>query len=404
MFMNIFLNIYFQSKINMATNSLKIMIFSWNADGIRLCETLSTTRAQQQRGAFSKFIGFKKDCVTPNFFIEIRRFIEDERPGLVVMTTQDEDISKTYFHAEVLPREMVESGYVMVQRQKLDNIGERASGLMLPNVPGGQPKGSALRVSVYARSDVYPGIQEMESQLRQSFSEGYLVSSLIQNNRYAGAICVYVWHAVYGRMAFIATHLPSGVDALLVKGKNKKIDQRTYNRAIYYGNNLCLANAMNVFVESLDPEDKPDYVFLIGDLNYNISSSTKTTQQIINEITQNPATIKNYRANDELTEALKEPFLKGFKEGVQNRGPEFLPTWKMRRERGDDCVSPTLQKGIPANCYDGSNGIGWHDRILYSDDGSNVVSCNRYVRVDAANMHMSEHAGVAGVYTVPAIN
>ena len=101
-----------------------IMCFTWNASGLRICETLSQDKADSSRKGFK--LTKRADCVAPDFFLGIRDLIIQKQPTLVVMTTEDENNKDTYFHSELLPHEMSEHGYTLLKRDVLDNIGEAA--------------------------------------------------------------------------------------------------------------------------------------------------------------------------------------------------------------------------------------------------------------------------------------
>lgn len=383
-----------------------IMCFSWNAAGLRLCETMSQAKADAARTGFKAFIMRKKPCLAPDFFEEIRSAINARRPSLVVMTTQDEDESDTYFHADLLPSSMPEIGYSLLKREKLDGVGEAASGISQIRAPTGKPSGSALRTSIYARTEIIPSLRA-EEKLMPGFFE-HDAATCIQGDRVSGAIAIYVWHPTYGKFVFISTHLPSGVTALKV---GKGLDYASYRVASRSTNSLCLLRMYNQFVASLAPESRPDHVFLLGDLNYDIVIPGKKNIEVVSELAANvtAAKFKDLQKYDELKKAMEEVPLAGFKEGVSAEGPLFMPTWRMARGRPDTCVPDSKTTKIEVSCFGEPNealgGLGWHDRILYREmmTSNYMAHCMEYNRIDVRNMHASTHAGVLGTFEMRSV-
>jgi len=389
--------------------SFTIMCFSWNASGLRLCETMSQTKADVARTGIKAFITMKKKCLAPDFFEDIRETIRNKRPSLVIMTTEDEDSSGSYFHSDLLVQSMPEIGYTLVKKDKLNNIGETASGVTPTKVVSGTPSGSALRVSIYATNEVFPGIISEEKVLQGFFNnDGQKEMVYQQGDRVSGAIASYIWHETYGKFAFISTHLPAGVNSFKV---GKDLDYRSYRAVSRAANNLCLISVMNQLVDSLPMEAKPDHIFLIGDLNYDIFIPNKKNIDIVTELAANisPAKIRDLQKYDELKKALDDVPLNGFKEGVSGEGPLFLPNWRLAKGRGKECVPEKNATKISTSCFgepnDAVGGLGWHDRILYKEMmTSNFIShCIDYNRIDIKNMHASSHAGVVAFFEIRSV-
>lgn len=387
-----------------------IMCFSWNAAGLKLCETMSQSKADEARKGFRAFITLKKPCVAPDFFEEIRAIIYARRPSLVVMSTEDEDDSDTYFHSDLLPKAMPEIGYGQLKRDKLEDVGESALFSDISRIKSGKPSGSALRMSIYALNQLIPELKFEEKKLAQFFgNDGQIEVSCKQGDRISGAIGAHVWHETYGKFLFIATHLASGGDALRVGGL---IDFSAYRSATRSANNLCLISIFSRLINIVPEEAKPDHVILLGDLNYDIVVPGKTNTQLIPELAGNvnASKIKELQKFDELKRALEDSPLVGFKEGVAGEGPLFLPTWKLARNRPDSCVPTTDTKKIDNTCFakmtEGFSGIGWHDRILYKENITSnfMMHCMDYNRMDIKNMHASTHAGVTAFFELRSIS
>lgn len=380
-----------------------IMCFSWNASGLRLCETMSQLRADEARAGLRSYITRKPPCIVPDFFEEIRHEITTRRPSLVVMTTQDEDSNGTYFHAELLPNALPEINYSLLKRNVLTGIGETASGVKLTNVPSGEPGGSALRISIYAHNSIIKSLREMEENIN-----GQVESTCDQGSKMSGAIASYVWHPVYGKFAFIAVHIPAGVNTLTGKRENY-LAHRTKNKA---GNIICLLKIYEELVISLPDELRPDHLFLLGDMNYDIVLHSKDAQAAIKEISDNvsAAKLKELQRYDEMRWDMNSYPLYGFKEGVAGEGPLFMPTWNLERGRPSSCAPGKTSTQVDPKCFSKSIDplitIGWHDRILYKEfmTSKYMSHCIDYNRLDLDNMRQSTHAGVTAFFELRPIH
>ena len=120
--------------------------------------------------------------------------------------------------------------------------------------------------------------------------------------------------------------------------------------------------------------------------------------------------LKELQKHDELNKAKLDIPLIDFKEGVNDEGPVFMPTWKLSRDRGDSCI-PSPSNKMSLECFgvrdEQLKGFGWRDRILYKTmvgnerAGTNfMLRCDSYDRIDVGNMQKSTHAGVIGFYSI----
>lgn len=397
------------------TSPFSIMCFSWNAAGLRFCSTMF--EHEKQKGFFAK-IASKSNCVTPDFFNDISAVIRDKNPSLVVMSTQDEDSSNTYFHAEFLGSEMSRLKYSQLKRDKLDGVGETASKNPYDPklIPSGAPSGSALRMSIYARNDIFDGLEIQEKKLRDFFSANKIPRTFKceKDSTVAGAIATYVTDPTYGKFAFITVHLPLGTAAAKY---TKGMKYKDFRQNIKVTNDFCLQQMKNKFLHSIpDEKMKPDHIFIMGDFNYDILVDTGSTVVDLDGVRKWTANvdagkIKQLQDWDEL-KVIKSPgnVLEGFHEGVGGNGPWFLPTWRLVRGRGESCsksgnVGEKESAENLSSCYmkpsDDWGGFGWHDRILYMDvlgQTHFATHCTTYNRIDVQNMHHSTHAGVIATF------
>jgi hypothetical protein len=405
----------------MAAESFSIMCFSWNAAGLRFCSTMF--EHEKKKGFFAK-IASTSDCVTPDFFDEISKVIREKNPSLVVMSTQDEDISNTYFHAEFLETEMSRLKYSQLKRDKLDGVGETASKNPYDPkfIPSGKPSGSALRMSIYARNDIFDGLEVQEKKLTDFFSTNKIPRTFKceKDSTVAGAIATYVTDPTYGKFVFITVHLPLGTAAAKY---TKGMKYKDFRQNVTVTNNFCLQQMKNKFLHSIsDPAMKPDHVIVMGDLNYDILIDTGAAVVDLDQIRKWTASIdagkiKQLQDWDELKSVKSSGgVLEGFQEGVGANGPWFLPTWRMIRGRPEPCSKSgnVTERGAAENlssCYakpsDDWGGFGWHDRILYMDilgQAHYATHCTTYNRIDVLNMHHSTHAGVIATFEMKPIS
>lgn len=361
-----------------------ILAFSWNAAGLRICESLSSEKVEKARKGIKSV--FRKSCVAPNFFNNIRDLIITKKPILVVMVTEDESGSGSYFHSKFLPNIMPELGYNLINKQSKSASSEFDTDESIKKIPTGDPKGSLLQISIYSTSTqftVSPKVDTIQC------SQGSLLKS-----RKSVGIAVHLQHPQLGKLTFIAVQLTAGPMGKLAT-KMLYPEYRTSTRA---SNNLCLTDLITKFINSL--EQKPNGVFILGDFNYDVVISGRDPHDIIDYVSKNYTTtnVQQLHEHDELKREMKQGLLPGFNEGVDNNGPMFLPNFRLNRGRDEKC-----QSNLSASCYNSSSkigGIGWHDRILYKniDSAPYFIKCKDYSRLDILSMQSSTHCGVIGQF------
>lgn len=374
-------------------SGLRIACFAWNAAGLRICETTSSNEAIRARGGLRGI--FKKACVPADFIDPIRSYITESKPDVAILTTEDEDSSDTYFHAEIIPQIMSGLGFALFKRDKLDGVGEEASNNTPDSVITGPPGGSALRMSIYI-SDKEVDNFVVERKAVTNFFSRKAQKEIIckQGDRVSGAIATYMRHNVYGKICAIALHLPSAGNALGIVNNIRNYE--SYRAAITAANRLCMINIVNEAVETLPIDMRPDHIILMGDFNSDVVIQNTFPAQmrpIIDEAVGGKS-YKGLLEYDELRQVMAAP-LDGFLEGVNNAGPRFPPNYKLVRGRYSECSE--------SSCYD--NIFGWHDRILYKttiNAQGSTLECVDYRRIDSGNMKESDHAGVLGLYEIAA--
>src|SRR6056297_2891182 len=109
------------------TFSPKILIFSWNHQALRICETADLkTKKKNRQGYFGMGLttSYQFDCLLPDFFPEWQKIIEEKDPDVVVFGSQEDASPGSYMHSDFLPDVMEsELGYIFFKRTKLMGIG-----------------------------------------------------------------------------------------------------------------------------------------------------------------------------------------------------------------------------------------------------------------------------------------
>lgn len=389
-------------------NNFTIFVFTWNADGLRLCETLSRKEADNSRGYRKLVTGKIYPCTIPDFFIPIRDIIQSNDVDLIVIGTVEEPVRGTYFHSELMPHHLQSIGYYLLKHEKVEKIGDPSS--KLPNKINDTGE-TSIRMSIYVKRKLLSILKVEEEYLEQLIGDKGQIALRCERDspfkRISGAVAAYVWHPLYGRFVFICVELPSGVSILRM---GNSPDYLSYRQLMRAGNQVCLINMLNRLVH--DPRGhQPNHVMIFGDLNYNISIPNFYPAQSIRQISTNlsPTLFKElYITYDELYDDIQKIF-NYFKEGVDGEGPMFMPTWKLAYDRPPECSPTPNQTQLPfARCFDASllsEMPSWRDRIIYeeAEPSDYEINCLMYDRLDVGNMNKSTHAGVFGIFNMRSI-
>jgi len=370
-------NIVFRVPKTMS-GDLKILTFSWNASGVRLCETDSKLQAEKARSGFMGTLRNKKPCLVPDFFAELEDKIKDGKPHIVALTTQDEAENQTYFHAEFLPERMAILGYREFYREKLQNVGLHAFKTEhSERIPTGKPGTPALRFSVYVREDVADEFEINERDLQKNFS----VRKIYNSENKAGALATYLWHNDFGNICLVAVNFPV-LERIVRESEKHKYERArgiAKERADAFLGKVITSFYYNEAKSGGDRTLQPDYLIVMGDFGYNINGTAELKDAVTN--------LRSLKALDEF-----QPVQFNLNEGVNNSGPSFAPTWALKEGRREDCT-----KG----CYWGLV-AGWRDRVVYGQqpDSSRNLKCTEYAKVESTTIRRTVHNAVTSSFTV----
>lgn len=319
----------------------KILVVDINSDGISFCGVETEKEAADYRGNFFKRL-VRRACEPVKFFPALRDKIFATKPTIIVIGTQQEDVSHSKLHSEFLPRTMKGLGYDLVRSEMLKDVGIDASLLGADRM---KPGTLGLITSIYVQSH----FAELVT-VSKHFGTHYTI-----NGRKCGALCHYLYTTRH-RLAFINVSLPDSADIASVKTEQNRSH---YNQIIATGNELFMLQCLKEFALNEDPEFKPTSVIIFGDM----ATSIKTTKTAIEVIQSAQANLSQVIAADSFSETnhlLDITLIEG--------AITFPPTAGKRRDAPDTCEND-WQKMPPRACYAADNDykiLSYRNRIVHA--------------------------------------
>ena len=394
---------FYGPKLNLPPSipdKLKILCMTWNTESINICAY----------GTDNKWYGktypplFRPDkCYKAIQLINrIKDMVLLNSVDILVFGFQESAKPGDYFMSFSLPQFLKDIGYVLIKR-------ERAIGAGLTTLTKRKLRG--LRMSVFAKRSIYENIdiKVASSSFRPCGSNVFekMTQEIVRGK---GGLQFTIDIDGFRRYMFVNYHLPFKASRLNPTNPDKDLLLSLQTE--------CFKGTYKKFIE----ENKPDYSFVFGDLNYRVKGMNE------NQMFNQDNTIKKnynhwYENYDELNRLIKEisetdkalegwedieigkvilsEHYKGFREGPNDDGPGFAPTCKMMKGRGLDCTDRF--------CYQVTHKDGnlrlpsWCDRILYSHRNANKphIEAIIYDRIDSdVAMTCSDHAGVYGIFNI----
>lgn len=378
----------------------KIMIFSWNHQAVRIGDSID----EAKRGEWS--LAQIYESYPPDFFTYVESIIEHHSPDVVVFGSQEDAIPGSYFHSDFLPKKMADLYYNLQKRTRLMGLGiETYKALKTFDF-----KLRGLRLSIYTKPHL-TGVIELEERGMRDFlgEKGQLWANcsfpILQSK---GAVASYLKIPGMDPIVFICAHLPFDAESIkqAFLHHNSEIRKKAINYSNLSFNYLLQELIFNVKLEGLCLDNRDaltsldvGHVFFFGDLNYRVFSLERNMEErFMDDSAENLREI--YRKYDELYKELRDGrLLLDFQEGIDNRGPLFLPTCKMTKPRKTLETADTI--GDIFNVGSGQRKPSWCDRILHCDRKDTVhhTMCIEYDRLDEGDtMKKSDHAAIYGVY------
>lgn len=350
---------------------ISILCFTWNTSSIRIAESLDEEVIKQHRENVN-ILGidapslWKQDCNIFDAWYFILEKINTLSPSIVVIAFQEDIRPGSYAHSNLFPEEMAKINYSLFDKVTSMGIGKTSiEGLMNADLFL-----RGLRLSVYRKNDakcIYKSIQCDE------YSPNY--------SRNKTAVAIYVSLTNNETIAFINMHLPFNSDSLKESLLNG--DPMIRKNAIYEQNLF-----FNQAVKKLAIDKNINHVIIMGDLNYRIQPYNMTLGKLY-EVLNSYNFYDELKNIDEFYLQLKSDNIYFFNEGVDNKGPEFYPTCKLKKDRTDETY------GYKVGKYN-HRYPSWCDRILYKSNFNShrKIICNLYGSYDSGIIRKSDHCAV----------
>jgi len=386
----------------------KIMVFSWNTESVCLGESLDVKEYNNKSNYKINY-----NCQLPDFYYELDKMIKNNNIDIVVIGFQEDRFPGSYFHSHLLPNELSKLGYKLLKRNKLMGVGITT----YKGILNGDTFVRGLRLSVYIKNTIEnkPIIddenhifnQENKTNISviENKNDRYICSSLITRSK-GGIIIslnISLLNNINIKIGFICAHLPFNSKSI--------IDERIYMNKMLRQNELNHTNTcFNKIIENLalnceftsNNSLKHDFLIYFGDFNYRLSDH-RPANIVADELILNKNNYDYfsyiYNNNDELKEQINRRNIYEFNEGIDNKGPSFLPTCKMSKNRCKNITYWKLGKNnhrIPS----------WCDRILYKKYNNTYntnynIKCIYYNRFDVGNtMSKSDHSGIISIFNI----
>ena len=365
---------------------MKILIFDWNTASVPLCETMDDHQKRHNRSGLTTW---QWDSHIPDFWDTLSARIAKEDPDLVVIGFQEDRRPGSYFHSHFLPAYMPGLGYELFQRETLMGVGVTTVKNTLEN---GYPILRGLRTSIYVRSNQKPTDGKISNYVYSSGltrSKGGMGASLTLDNR---------------NLIFINCHLPFQAYSLIeAQSKQNPMIRQNY----LHDTNIAFNNIYEHFVlDQRTPQDStPTVVFYFGDFNYRVDDM-RGAEEVADEMgrtyAQDQEKFRNfYLEGDEMISQMRKGNIYSLDEGVEGRGPEFLPTCKLSKNRRDDHELGRLDHLPYKLGKHNQRRPSWCDRIVYTSIDAPEIRCLAYEHFDVGEtMAQSDHAAVLGIFTL----
>ena len=378
-------------------SSLGVLCMTWNTESVNICGY----KEGKWYGGKSPPVYYSPDpCYKSLDLIDkIKALVRSQRGKIDIMVFAFQESAKPgdYFFSWSLPEFLKGEGYVLLKR-------ERAIGAGLTTFTKQKLRG--LRTSIFVRQAVYETVPITMTSAGFNACGGEYTKELIRGK---GGLQITIDIEGFGKYMFVNYHLPFKASRL--NPDNPKRDELLYIQTD------CFTNTYTSFIQ----ENNPDYVFVMGDLNYRIQGLSENEMFNRDGSIQSDQFDKWYEDYDELHKLIdrlnydegweivdpdneepdKNHDSKGLKEGVGNKGPGFAPTCKMMKGRETNCTDRM--------CYQVTHNDGnyrlpsWCDRVLYSHRNLSKphITPVTYNRVDEGDMMTcSDHAGVYGIFVI----
>lgn len=389
------------------SKSVRIFFFCWNTESVRIAEAVKHTGQE----AVSMLSEYWFQCEQPDFLPELLAKVLPKEGGeeggtgekqydLLVFGLQESAKPGDYLVNAICHE--LGNRYTLLRRQRMLGVGKTC---WKSFVSDWEVKLRGVRMAVFARSDFEDRVALIGDAFvpcpgRERVTHG------------KGGVAIVLRVVDIGVIAFLNVHLP--FDSRTLDGSNRARIQT----GVAHQN-----KALNALIEYVQEQYRGiHYFFLMGDLNYRVlhrenQVDARAMYQLMSESAEQRRRV--YETRDELKQSIDYGALPPFMEGIDNRGPEFMPTAKMARNR-----TPSGTTSAEAYKF-GSNyqrNPAWTDRILYAShreleqterpqrlkaeygriiEGDGDITCFLYDRFESGRtMTLSDHSSVIGGFEI----
>lgn len=405
-----------------------VLCFNWNTDKIPLCEKYFTNEKGQVRTDKINKPWYKlkrgESCYNPLFFNIIKEKIIQHNPKIVVISTEDDLESGTYFHSHFLIQNMHYGiKYDKINRNpnpKTNPEGNISYRLLI------RDKYDGLRTSIYVKDT---DNTSKVAQLNKGLIFNNNVYDCAKNNgQTPRALALYV-STNFGKFAFINVQVPHEYDrdSNVDDANDNIITSSTYNR------DICLQSLEDEFIKGKNV----DYVFLMGDFSntYVIKFSEEVTDDILlgirdksipkgnwdsftardllygdsgeqEDILSSSGNETTYSDEDVISsdsiysdEDMRSKYSESDDFNVPTYSPQYRNRFRTAREIYNDLLSAgnnDLQRQLTYR-------MGYHNRIFYRIKNlDKSLVCKEYDTIYGLPMltRGATHLGVLGVYEI----
>lgn len=371
---------------------MKIFVFSWNTQSIRLYESLHEGIVKLNRQ--DKTSTFLYNGVYADFLPQLLLKIKESEADIVIFCFQEDVYPGNYFKL-LLDEELTTMNYEFYHAQRLLGVGKTT----LKNLSNYDVTMRGLSTIVYIK-DL---INFEDNSPYEKYIPKFWYTTLFRNK---GGMCMYI---TFGdkTLAIINSHLQFDANNLTqsVIQQDLMLRQDSLNKQNELFNELYRQFVLKMDIPNLA-------CIFVGDFNYRLVpicnwSAARTSSEIFRLL--NHFYFENN--NDDETLEEKEEYKRMFREfcikndeyeqqrakkniylldeGVNNGGPLFPPTCKMNKNRAEGKILISSYKHGKSD----QRVPSWCDRILYKN-----ITCLEYDIFDVGNIKLSDHLALIGIF------
>lgn len=377
-----------------------IFVFTWDTNGVRICQNGKD----------------KKNCAYFNFKETNFETIIGQS-NILVFTTQGEPDSNSYFHQRLMEdfTKKKETGhFVKITFEKLKGnvVNKSLSAYAKSKFEGHK----TIQQSVFIKKDFMKHVKEVfNKKLTDIFNLSGLHrhgksatrTILCEDNTFSsGAIATYINLKKYGTVAIISVYFPDSSLQSQIEESFSNYD--TYREQVVSSNRLCFLKIINTLIDEYKQELEIKYLIMAGDFNYEIDNFfiKNKSGDVTKTAELNSITLRQFYEHDEFVRERNNSSFQFLKEGINDTGPQFWPTWNLNPDREENCVKTAGTIDGKWSCYNQTEDqIGWKDRIFYATSSmfrnTGDMICSKYDSFDNTPVLKSNHAAVWGKFIIP---